>query len=274
MTDFKNKMKNKKISAALVLSGGGGLGVAHVGALKILEKKYEFEYYAGVSAGAIISAAHAVEYTADEISELIHSQNFFKLAFDFSSSNFGILRGEKVKKLLDEIFQKKNITTFEELEKIGKKLVIFATDFANGERVEISSGNIADAVMASLSVPIVFEPFKKDEKWLVDGGLSGNFPMQEVMNFYSGKKIVGIDVATSLDETKDFSEKKFFGKASGIQNTLERTFRIFFKTQQTFDRSDPRLEIHTPDLTKFKTIDITKLREIEAAGEECIRNFL
>jgi len=258
-------------TSALVLSGGGGLGLAHVGALKILEKKYDFDSYFGVSAGAIISAAHAVGHSAGEISEIIHSQNFFQLAFDFSGSNFGILRGKKVLKLLREVFKNK---TFEDVKKSGKNLTIFATDFSNGARVSISTGNIAEAVMASLSVPVVFEPFQKDGKWLVDGGLSGNFPMQEAMDIYSGEKIIGIDVATSLDEKKDFSQKKFFGKASGIQNTLERTFRIFFKTQQNFDISDSRLQIFTPDLTVFKTIDITKLRAIEDAGEKCVLSEL
>ncbi len=259
-----------KQKSALVLSGGGGLGLAHVGALKFLEKKYDFEYYAGVSAGAIVAASHAVGKSADEISEIIFSQNFFSLAFDFSKSNFGILRGQKVLNLLEEVFENK---TFEELEISGKTLKIYATNFQNGDRVEISSGKISEAVMASLSVPILFEPLQKDGKWLVDGGLTGNFPMEETLANYAGEKIVGIDVATSLDEEKDFSQKKWFGKAAGMQNTLERTFRIFFKAQQNFDKNDSRLQIFTPDLTEFKTIDITKLRAIEDAGEKCVQEF-
>lgn len=255
--------------AALSLSGGGGLGLAHIGALRILEQHHSFEYYSGVSAGAIVSAAHAIGYTASEISEIIHTQNFFHLAFDFSGSNFGILRGKKVENLLTEVFQN---TTFEELKKRGKTLVIFATDFSTGERVEISSGKISDAVRASLSVPVLFEPVQRDGKWLVDGGLSGNFPISETMQNYSGEKIIGIDVATSLNTTVDFSEKTFFGKAAGIQNTLERTFRILFKNQQHFNANDPRLEIFTPHLSEFKTIDLTKLRAIESAGQQCIQN--
>ncbi len=257
--------------SALVLSGGGGLGLAHVGALKILEKNFDFDYYAGVSAGAIVSASHAVGYSAEEISEIIHSQNFFSLAFDFSGSNFGILRGKKVYALLEEIFHGK---TFEELESQGKMLRIYATDFQTGERVEISSGKISEAVMASLSVPVLFEPFLLQKKWLVDGGLSGNFPVSETLENYSGEKILGIDVATSLDFSKDFSQKKFFGKITGIQNTLERTFRILFKSQQYFDEKNPRLRIFTPNLSTFKTIDIHKLKEIEDAGETYIEKNL
>lgn len=259
------------VKSALVLSGGGGLGLAHIGALKILEKNYTFEYYAGVSAGAIVAAAHAIGYSADEISTIIHDQNFFALSFDFSGSNFGVLRGKKVFELLDKVFEKK---TFEDIKKEGKILKIYATNFQTGERVEISSGRIDFAVMASLSVPLVFEPLFYQEKWLVDGGLSGNFPVEEVLQNYAGKNILGIDVATSLNTESDFSQKKFFGKAEGMQKTLERTFRILFKSQQHFDSTDPRLTIFTPDLSSFKTIDLHKLKMIEEAGEHCVRNTM
>lgn len=259
---------NSKPKAALVLSGGGSLGVAHVGALRVLETKYNFEYYSGVSAGAIVAAAHSIGKSAEEISELILNQNFFSLAFDFSHSNFGILRGKKIKKLLDETFKEK---TFADLKKSGKTLRIYATNFQNGERVEISSGKISDAVMASLSVPILFEPHQYNGIWLVDGGLTGNFPMQETMQKYKGEKIIGIDVATSIHKDKDFSHNTIFGKISGMQSALERTFRIFFKTQNNYNISDKRLKIYTPKLEEFKTIDITKLKEIETAGEECCK---
>lgn len=256
--------------SALVLSGGGGLGLAHIGVLKAIENKFQFDYYAGVSAGAIVAAAHALGKTASEISDVIFSQNFLSLAFDFSPSNFGILRGEKVKSVLDEVF---GDSTFLDISAQGKTLVIYATDFQNGERVEISTGKISDAIRASISVPVLFEPVRYKEKWLVDGGLTGNFPISETLQKYSGD-IIGVDVATSLDTSKDFSQKKFLGKTAGIQNTLERTFRIFFKSQQNFESTDPRLTILLPHLEKFKTIDLGKLKEIEHAGKDCAQKFL
>ena len=60
-----------KQTAALVLSGGAALGAAHIGALKILEKRFEFDFLTGVSAGAIICAAVACGKTADKISQLL-----------------------------------------------------------------------------------------------------------------------------------------------------------------------------------------------------------
>ena len=255
---------------SLTLSGGGGLGLAHIGALKILEQKYHFDYYAGVSAGAIVVAAHACGYPAGKISELVHDINLFSLAFDGSKTNFGLVQGEKVLKLLEEIFQRK---TFEDLEQKNIVLRIYATNFQNGARICLCSGSIPKAVMASLSVPILFDPFEYNGKFLVDGGLSGNFPMVETLAEYTGQ-CIGIDVATSLDEDLDFNEKTWFGKPKGLQKTLERTFRILFKNQQTFDSQSPQIEtIFRPDLTDFKTIDIHRLREIEDAGEKCVEDF-
>lgn len=257
-----------KQNAALVLSGGGAFGVAHVGVLRRLEKNYNFSLYSGVSAGAIVAAAHAVGYRADEISKIIHSQNFFSLGFDFSSSNFGILRGKKIQKLLDEIFGEK---TFEDLQKKNITLNIQATDFNTGKIFYFNSGKISTAVMASLSIPLLFEPLLHNDTWLVDGGLSENFPVEFALKNFSQKnkeKIFAIDVATAFCQTKNFSEHKWFGKFSGMQSLLERTFKIFFLNQQKNISNNSRLTIIQPDLEKFKAIDILKLKEIEKAGEK------
>jgi len=259
---------NKKINATLVLSGGGGLGVAHIGALKVLEKQYNFNYYTGVSAGAIVAAAHAVGYSAEEISKIVLEQNFFKLAFDFAPSKFGILHGNKVEKLLEEIFQNK---TFEDLKAQNITLKIGTTDFNTGQQVILDSGSISKAVRASLSVPVLFTPIFHQDKWLVDGGLSQNFPVNIAQQETINNKIIAIDVATAINQKEDYHEKKFFGKFAGIQNTLEQTFRIFFKNQETFDKNDPRLTIYRPNLAQFKTIDIFKLKEIEKIGENTVK---
>lgn len=258
----------EKELASLTLSGGGGLGIAHIGALEILEQQYEFNYYAGVSAGSIVAACHYVGYCAKEISEIVHSQNFLSFAFEGSETNFGLVHGTKVFALLEKIFHKK---TFEEIEKkSGKKLRIYATNFQNGEQVCLSTGLISKAVMASLSVPILFDPLQYKNMFLVDGGLSGNFPIQKTLEEYSGK-CIGIDVATSLNENINLSEKTFFGKPKGLQSVLERTFRIFFKSQKNYDIKNPRLHILFPNLSEYKTIDIYKLKEIEEVGKKCAK---
>lgn len=251
--------------SALVLSGGGGLGVAHIGALSVLEKKFEFDFLIGTSAGAIVSAAVACGVSAEKISEILHRQNFFALAFDFSPSSFGFLRGKKVLELLREVFDER---TFQDLPK-EKKLIVCATDFQTGELVQITSGDIANAVRSSLSVPILFEPFFHEGRWLVDGGLSNNFPLDIATEDYLGDMILGVDVSTDLSKEIRCDEKKLFGKIFQFHSMLERTFRIFFKSQQRLLPLDDRVTILRPHLSKYSTLDLGSLKEIEKKGIQC-----
>jgi NTE family protein len=249
--------------ASLTLSGGGSLGMAHLGALEVLEQKYDFEYYAGVSAGALVCAAHACGMEAHKLAEMIHGQKMFALLFERGQTNFGLVRGEKVLAFLHEIYQG---TTFEDIERTGKKLRIYATDFNTGERVCFKSGCVAHAVRASVGIPVVFDPFEHQGRLCVDGFLSGNLPMEETLAEYAGE-CVGIDVCTSLCEESDLEKKSFFGKPGGIAQTVERMFRILLKHQQNFDETNERILMLRPNLTEFKSSDVRKLKEIEAIGK-------
>lgn len=79
----------KKTNSALVLSGGGALGLAHIGALRQLEKAYNFDWLAGVSAGSIVAAGIACGLNARQIERAINQTNLMELAFDFSWKNTG-----------------------------------------------------------------------------------------------------------------------------------------------------------------------------------------
>ncbi|MBI5414358.1 patatin-like phospholipase family protein [Candidatus Peregrinibacteria bacterium] len=249
--------------SALVLSGGASLGAAHIGALQVLEKKYTFDFLAGVSAGAIVAAAFACGKTAEQIAKELYKQSFFHLGLDFTRSSFGILQGTKILEVLNKFFENKN---FEDLHP-HKKLMIGTTDFQTGERVIITSGNIAEAVRASISLPVIFEPFLHQGRWLIDGGVAQNFPLDLAIEHYEGDHIIGIDVATCFSRDFDFTEKRIFRKLSHIHLILERTLRIFFKNQEKFP-IDERVKIIRPSLQDFHGLDVLRLKEIENAGRE------
>ncbi|NCP67186.1 hypothetical protein GW756_03025 [bacterium] len=258
----------KKTKSALVLSGGGALGLAHIGVLKKLEETYEFDFLAGVSAGAIVAAGISTGQKADDIWKAIGSTNLFNLAFEFSGKNTGLIKGDAIYQILDEIFEGK---TFEDLE---VPLFIGTTDFSTGERVTLSSGKIANAVRASLSVPVIFEPYFHEEsgRYLVDGGLTQNFPLDLAINQYKGEKIIGVNVANVKDLPEDFHTDKFFGRNKDLFRNLQRTFKIFFRSQQNF-ALDERVQIIEPDLTNFSsaTLSRSKFQEILDAGENALK---
>ncbi len=101
---------SQKRKTALVLSGGGALGAAHIGVVKILEKQgYEFDFYSGVSAGSIIISLLAVGYSADEIWEIVEKTNIFSTMFDISKSRFGLIQGDKIIKLFVNIWETRKL---------------------------------------------------------------------------------------------------------------------------------------------------------------------
>jgi len=258
----------KKTNSALILSGGGALGLAHIGVLKNLEKEYDFDFLAGVSAGAIVAAGVACGMNAKQIEYAIDQTDILNLAFDVSWKNTGIISGDNILASLDKIYGER---TFEDLK---VPLFIGATDFSTGERVIITEGRIADAVRASLAIPVVFEPYYHQEsgRYLVDGGLSQNFPLDLAIDQYQGDKIIGINVANLKPLADDFHTDKFFGATKDLVGNLQRTFRIFFQNQQSHFPVDDRVQLIEPDLTAFSsaTLSRSKFKQIMEVGEQTL----
>ncbi len=256
---------HKENQAALVLSGGGALGAAHIGVLKALEEHHwSCDFFAGVSAGSIIAALAACGKRYQEIKQILDEVNFFTLAFDFRKAQFALLRGDKVKRLVDSVLGE---TTFADL---PLPLLIGATDFATGERVVLTQGKVADAVRASISVPLVFEPFfhPGEKRWLVDGGLSQNLPLDLALKSYHGGKIVAVDVATSMDSLVDFGSAPNKIRAKNMLETLQRTLHIMLLNQQAHFPEDSRVIAIRPHLEQYSAIDVFRLEEIMRRGEE------
>lgn len=242
--------------SALVCSGGGALGVTLLGIIEKIQKSHTFEWYSGVSVGAIITSFLACGFTPREIFDIFEKTSLLSLSFDFSPSNFGILKGQKTYDILEENLGQK---TFEDLE---TPLFIGATDFLTGERVTLSSGKIVDALRASISIPVLFEPYHHPGtgKWLVDGGLSQNLPLDLALSNYSGESIFALDLA-GLRQDIDFTDKKLFAKNKTIAKTLGRTFKIFFQNQQTSFPLDPRVK-HFQIAPPFESFDVFKISEM------------
>lgn len=261
----------EKTKAALVLSGGGALGLAHIGALKQLEKNCDFDFLSGVSAGAIVAAGVACGMNASQIEHAIDQTNLFNVAFDFSWKNTGLISGDVILDSLEKIYGHRTFTD------LKIPLYIGATDFSTGERVILSEGNIAAAVRASLAIPVLFEPYFHEEsgRYLVDGGLTQNFPVDVAMEKYQGDKIIGINVANVQPLAEDFNTEKFFGRNKDLVGNLQRTFKIFFQSQQQFTPNE-RVQIIEPDLSEFSsaTFSRAKFKQIMDAGEKALNSQL
>jgi len=161
---------------SLVLSGGAARGLAHIGVIEELEKQgFEIKSIAGNSMGAYIAAMYALgslkEYK--EWALTLDKMEVFKL-IDFTFSSQGLIKGDRVFNKMKSFFPDKNI------EDLRIPYVAVAADITNMKEVVFTKGSLYDAVRASVAIPTVFTPAKKDNAVLVDGGVVNPIPLNRV----------------------------------------------------------------------------------------------
>ena len=208
---------------ALVLSGGGSRGAAHVGVLKILEKnKVPVDMIVGTSMGSLVGGLYASGKTPQEIEDILGKTDWKeyirtnfnradipmrkkaieyvyqgRLALGINTENelvlpTGVLKRQPMLyKLLKETQHAQNIKDFDKLP-IPFRAV--ATNIKNGDRVVLKSGVLAESIYASLSVPGGFQPINIDGIDLVDGGVSENMPVS-VAQELGADIIIAVDVS-------------------------------------------------------------------------------
>jgi len=194
-----------------VLSGGGVRGFAHLGIIKYLE---ELSIYpsaiSGTSAGAIAGAWYAAGKKPEEILELMKNH----ISFGWSSVAWrqkGLFSMNMLRKAL------KSFITEDDFKSLQIPLYVTATDFNKGTAVTFSEGPLIDAIVASCSIPVVFDSVTMDGRVLVDGGLVNNFPVEPLLN--KCDHIIGSYVNKLGDGVSNNSSFR-------IINNLDRCFHL------------------------------------------------
>lgn len=193
-------MLNKKVpKIGLALGSGGAKGYAHVGVIKVLEKnKIPIDFIAGSSIGAMIGCLYSFFRNSYELEKIIFSTSWRQIISLIDPSfKGGLIEGKKIKEFIDNVIKR---ATFSQL-KMPFKAV--ATDFKTAQLVELSKGNVASAVRASISLPLIFKPVLWQNKLLWDGGLSSPVPTDTVRKM--GANIV---IAVNLDNKSCFNNKR------------------------------------------------------------------
>ncbi|NBB90007.1 MAG: patatin family protein, partial [Spirochaetes bacterium] len=169
VSTIKHGLGHKKVG--LALGGGAARGIAHVGAIKVLEEHgIHIDYVAGTSAGSLIGALYCSGYTWEEIRDIVADVNWGNLVQPSLFSSKGLVNPSKLEKLLDKLISNK---TFEELE---IPLRVVSVDLLTGELYIFREGPVARAVRASSSIPGMFSPLEWNGMVLVDGGVKNNMP--------------------------------------------------------------------------------------------------
>lgn len=175
---------------ALVLSSGGARGLAHIGAIEALEEHgYHISSIAGCSMGALIGGVYAAgklkEYR--EWMKTIDRKKMLELT-DFSFSINHLVKGDRIIEAIMAFVPDMAI------ENLPIPYCAVATDWQNGEEVVFREGSLFDAIRASISLPLYYEPVRRDGRILIDGGVINPIPLNRVER-HAGDLLVGVDVS-------------------------------------------------------------------------------
>lgn len=179
-------------NVSLVLSSGGARGLAHIGVIEELESQgYRIRSIAGCSMGALVGGMYAAGCLAEfkEWMQTIDKRKMLSL-IDLSLSINHLVKGERVIDALKEIVPDVNI------EDLPIEYQAVATDWENGREVVFRSGSLYEAIRASISIPLFFNPVRRDGMILVDGGVLNPLPLKQGSQM-SGELLVAVNVSGS-----------------------------------------------------------------------------
>ncbi|WP_372794455.1 patatin-like phospholipase family protein [Pontiella sp.] len=269
----------------LVLGGGGALGFAHVGVIRVLEElQVPIDYIGGTSMGAIVAGMYASGMSPDEMERSFTELDWWDVLKDQSPHQYlvyrrkeddrrlmgaevgfnhaqlqfrpGMAHGQKLDNILETFaLNSTGITDFDQLN-IPYRAV--ATDLRRRESVVLDSGSLARAMRASMAVPGAFTPVRMDDRVFVDGGIFNNIPV-DVVRAMGADIIIAVDVGASGAEKSDQSDFR------SLPEVVGRTYIIMQRPNQEKQLARADLVIQ-PDLTDYSSTHFHKSAEIIPCG--------
>lgn len=271
-----------------MFSGGAAKGLAHVGVLKALEEnEIPIDYVAGTSMGAIVGGCYAAGMSPGQIEEIVTSKAFldwvngrfeegnqyyyFKKEEDPSFVKLNLALDSTFNFLLNTSLANDLSLNFALAEKLAQPaaiaknnfdslfvpLRVVASDIFTQTQVVIDSGALSDALRASQTVPFFYNPIRVGGKYLFDGGVYNNFPVDVVQKAFHPDVIIGCNVSSKVYDKYPYGEDEKLVSRSLIYMLL--------------DKSDPaRIPANgvyiQPDLKEFTAFDFAKAKALIDSG--------
>ncbi len=275
---------------ALVLSGGGARGLAHIGVLKELERqRVPYDCIVGTSMGAIAGGAFATGMSVAEAERRVvaadwrnmfndrphrsdvpyfRKEDDWKDYFDFSLTLDGLklqpprnfIGVQNIALFFRELTGAQYSRNFDELPLPYRAI---GTDISNGDAVIIKDGTVATAMRSSMSVPGVFPPIKYEDRLLVDGGIAKNIPV-DVGRELCGEKVIVVNVSTPVAEEGQLGSFLSIG-LQVVSISMQRNM------DEQLKQITPDDVLIVPALDGYTSADFEKVRELIALGEQATR---
>lgn len=174
---------------ALVLSGGGARGFAHVGVLEVVDElQLPVDLVVGVSMGSIVGAGYAAGLSPAQMADLARAMRLSSI-FRPRPGRLNLVDPAGIQAVISRIF---GTLRFEDLD---RELVVVSSSMTTGQHVIIRDGPIVDAIVASCSIPLIFPPVSRDGHQLLDGGLIDGLPIA-VARSLGARRIIAVDAST------------------------------------------------------------------------------
>lgn len=282
-------VENQKTKIGLVLSGGGAKGLAHIGVLKVLEEQgVEISYITGTSMGAIIGGLYASGYNAtqlDSIFKVVDSRalvqdyvprkakgfyerrddEIYALQLPFDDFKIGIpqslSKGMYNYNLLSRLTY--HVRDVKDFSKLPIPFACIATEVSTGNEVILDKGDLVESIIASGAFPSLFSPVEIDGKFLIDGGVVNNYPVQLVRD-------MGADVVIGVDVQDDLKPVSDLGGAMGI---LLQTTNYPMVKQMENKRELTDIYIK-PDISGFNVVSFDSGDTIIVRGENAANELI
>ncbi|MEZ4946975.1 MAG: patatin-like phospholipase family protein [Cyclobacteriaceae bacterium] len=221
----------------VVLSGGGAKGLAHIGVLKALEEnEIPIDYVVGTSMGGIIAGAYAAGMSPNQIEEIALSKEFmgwitgdleegynyqYSKKEDYPSfvrfnvsldSAYGFLLNSSIASdlslnfALTEMFAQASSISKNNFDSLFVPLRVVAADIFTQTDVVLRKGVLSDALRATQTVPFFYHPIKVDGKYLFDGGVYNNFPIDVMQKDFNPEIVIGSNVSTKVFDEYPYGE--------------------------------------------------------------------
>ncbi|ASU21540.1 serine protease [Vibrio qinghaiensis] len=273
---------------AVVLAGGGAKGAAHIGVLKALEEMHiPVDFITGTSMGAYVGGLYASGMSADEIESLIYSVDWnegyrdrvnrsqrrvrdkeyedrYQLTTDLGlrwgeiRAPRGVVQGQNMLRILRETSG--NLSEFHSFDQLPIPYRAVATDIIALEEVVLDRGYLVDAMMASMSVPGALPPYEVDGRWLVDGGVTNNMPVDVA-------RALGADIVIAIDISTDYKNQEAFTTFLTVADQLSN-YLVQRSTQKQARLLNERDVFLRPDVGSMETTEFDKMPTAYEKGYE------
>ncbi len=272
------------------MSGGGALGIAHLGVIKALEENnIPIDYVIGTSMGGVIAGFYAAGYSVEEMEEIVLSeefQNWVKGKFHDDYRNifyenqadptivslklgihekFGVnlkssfINDAALNFALAELLTPASSKVNGDFDSLFVPFRCVTSDVFSQVPVVLEEGNLANSVRASMNIPLVFSPVKVGDRYLFDGGIYNNFPIEDAKKIFNPDFTIGVNVSSNTLQEYPYGNDEYY-----LPDLMSY---ILVSKSDTVLATENGVYIH-PNLDGFSSFDFEYAKELLDAGYE------